>query len=243
MVSWGSSPQGRSKERWWWLWVTRKKSLLLAKWNLSDTQIKFCVSWFCRRSVYAHHTEVLSRNTKTQVLQYELETKTDTTFTYKSWGYGAGCRKQGSWTSLKNIQNTAQLRSFHVLAELRSNSFKLGFSSTWTENFQRYKLYLEKPEEPEIKLPRSVGPQKKQGNSRKTPSASLTTLKPLTVWITTNCGKILKIWEYQTILPASWETCMQVKKQQLEPDMEQRIGSKLGKQCAKAVYCHLAYLT
>ena len=45
------------------------------------------------------------------------------------------------------------------------------------------------------------------------------------VWITTNCG-FLKQWEYQTILPASWETCMQVKKQQLELDMEQQTGSK-----------------
>ena len=51
-------------------------------------------------------------------------------------------------------------------------------------------------------------------------SASLTWLKPLTAWITTNCGKFLKRWEYQTTWPASWETCMQVKKQQLELDME-----------------------
>ena len=42
--------------------------------------------------------------------------------------------------------------------------------------------------------------------------------------------------------PASWESCMQIKKQQLEPDMEQRTGSKLGKEYVKAVYCHLAYL-
>ena len=67
--------------------------------------------------------------------------------------------------------------------------------------------------------------------------------KPLTVWITTNCGKFLKRWEYQTTLPASWEICMQVKKQQLEPDTEQQIGSKLGKEYVKAVYCHPAYLT
>ena len=46
------------------------------------------------------------------------------------------------------------------------------------------------------------------------------------VWITTNCGQFLKKWEYQTISPASWETCMQVKKQQLELDMEQQTGSK-----------------
>jgi len=52
----------------------------------------------------------------------------------------------------------------------------------------------------------------------------------------------LKWWEYQATLPASWETCLQAKKQQLEPDMEQRAGSKLGKEYDKAVYCHPAYL-
>ena len=67
-------------------------------------------------------------------------------------------------------------------------------------------------------------------------------LKPLTVWITTNGGKFKKC-EYQTTLPASWDFCMQVKKQQLEPDMEQWTGSKLGKEYIKAIYCHLAYLT
>ena len=61
-------------------------------------------------------------------------------------------------------------------------------------------------------------------------------LKPLTVWITINCGKFFKKWEYQTSLPASWETCTQVKKQQLELDMEQVTGSKLGKEYVKAVY-------
>ena len=44
--------------------------------------------------------------------------------------------------------------------------------------------------------------------------------------ITTNCGKFSKKWEYQTTLPASWEICMQVRKQQLELDMEQQTGSK-----------------
>ena len=53
--------------------------------------------------------------------------------------------------------------------------------------------------------------------------------------------KSLKRWEYQTIWPASWEICMQVKKQQLEPDMEQQMGSKSGKKYIKAVYCHFAY--
>ena len=50
-------------------------------------------------------------------------------------------------------------------------------------------------------------------------------------------------WEYQTIWPASWEICMQVKKQQLELDMEQQTVYKSGKEYIKAVYCHPAYLT
>ena len=49
--------------------------------------------------------------------------------------------------------------------------------------------------------------------------------------------------EYQTTVPYPWEICMQVKKQQLEPDMEQQTGSKLGKEYVKAVYCGPAYLT
>ena len=55
--------------------------------------------------------------------------------------------------------------------------------------------------------------------------------------------KILKRWAYQTTWPASWEICMQVRKEQLELDMEQQTGSKLGKDYVKAVYCHPAYLT
>ena len=65
----------------------------------------------------------------------------------------------------------------------------------------------------------------------------------LWLWITTNCGKFFKRWEYQTSWPASWEICMQVKKQQLELDMQQHTGSKSGKEYVKAVYCHPAYLT
>ena len=63
------------------------------------------------------------------------------------------------------------------------------------------------------------------------------------MWITTNCGIFLERWEYQITLPPSWETCMQVKKQQLELDMEQWTDSKLGNEYIKAVPCHPAYLT
>ena len=107
-----------------------------------------------------------------------------------------------------------------------------------------FKLDLEKAEEPEIKLPTSIGSSKKQESSRKTSTSALLTMsKPLTVWTTTNSGKSFKRWEYQTTWPASWEICMQTRKQQLELDMEQQTGSKSGKECIKAVYCHPAYLT
>ena len=85
--------------------------------------------------------------------------------------------------------------------------------------------------------------QLKRNSKETSTSASLTAWKPLTVWITTNCGKFWKRWDYQTTLPASWEICMQVRKQQLESDMEQLTGSKLEKQYVKAVYCHPVYLT
>ena len=116
--------------------------------------------------------------------------------------------------------------------------------SMWPMNFQMFKLDLENTEEPEIKLPTSVGLSIKQESSRKISTSALwTTPKPLTVWVTTNCGKFLKRWEYQATWPTSWEICMQVRKQQLELNMEQQTGSKLGKEYIKAVYCHPAYLT
>ena len=97
----------------------------------------------------------------------------------------------------------------------------------WTVNLQMFKLDLEKAEELEIKVSTSIELSKKQESSRKTStSALLTTLKPLTGWITANYGKFFKRWEYQTTLPASWEICMQVRKQQLELDMEQQTVSK-----------------
>ena len=105
-----------------------------------------------------------------------------------------------------------------------------------------FKLDLEKAEEPEIKLPISIRSQKKQDSSKKTSTSYLlTTPKPLIIWITIN-WKILKEMGIPDTWPASWEICMQVKKQQLEPDMEQWTGSKLGKEYIKAVYYHLAYL-
>ena len=89
-----------------------------------------------------------------------------------------------------------------------------------------FKLDLEKAEESEIKLPTSLDHRKSKRIPVKTSiSASLTTLKPLTVWFKQS-EKFFKRWEYQTTLLASCEVWMQVKKQQLELNMEQT-GSKL----------------
>ena len=88
-------------------------------------------------------------------------------------------------------------------------------------------LILEKAEEQEIKLPTSAGSSKKQESSRKiSMSALLSMPKPLTVWTTTHSGKFLKRWEYQTTWPDFWETSLQVRKQQLEVDIEQQTSSK-----------------
>ena len=87
-----------------------------------------------------------------------------------------------------------------------------------------FKLVLEKAEEPENKLPTSIGSLKKTREFHKKKTSIFCFIdyaKHLTVWITTNHEKFWKRWEYQTAGPASWEVCMQVRKQQLELDMEQ----------------------
>ena len=86
------------------------------------------------------------------------------------------------------------------------------------------KLDLEKAEEPEIKLPTSL--QKARELQKNIYLCFTNYAKALTVWITINCGKFWKRWEYQTTWPASWEVCMQVRKEQLELDMEQQTDSK-----------------
>ena len=98
-----------------------------------------------------------------------------------------------------------------MLARLCSKSFMLGFSSTWTENFQMYKMDLEKADEPEIKLPTSVcWIIEKAREFPKNIYFCFIDYTEAFVWITTNCGIFLNRWEYKTTLPAS---CMQDKKQ------------------------------
>ena len=96
----------------------------------------------------------------------------------------------------------------------------------WIENFQMFKLVLEKAEEPEIKLPTSAESLKKQESSRKTSTSALLTIsKPLTMWITQTVENFERDGSTRP-LDLSWETYMEVRKQQLELDMEQQTGSK-----------------
>ena len=93
-------------------------------------------------------------------------------------------------------------------------------------NFQMFKLVLEKVEEPEIKLPTSTGSLKKQESFRRNIYFCFTDYaKAFDCVDHKKLWKILR-WEYKTTWPASWEICMQVRKQQLELDMEQQTGSK-----------------
>ena len=114
----------------------------------------------------------------------------------------------------------------------------------WTVNFQMFKLDLGSQRNRRSNCQHPLDHRKSKRVTEKISTSALLTMpKPLTVWITINCGKFWKRWEYQTTWPASWETCMHVRKQQLELDMEQQSGSKQGKEYVKAIYCHSAYLT
>ena len=143
---------------------------------------------------------------------------------------------------LKNAQTTAQLHSSHMLVSDAQNSPTQASTvgEPWTSRYSWWFSKMQRNERSNCQ--HAVGSLKKQESSIKT-SALLTMPKTVTMWTTTNCGKFFKSWEYQTTWPDSWKICMQVRRQQLELDMEQQTGSKSGKEYIKAVYCHPAYLT
>ena len=125
----------------------------------------------------------------------------------------------------KECSNYCTVALISHASEVKLKILQPGFSNTRTVNFQMFGLVLEK--EPEIKLSTSAGSSKKLKSSRKISIFALLTMpKFLTVWVTINCGKFWKEGEYQTTWPVSWETYMQVRKQQLELDMEQQTDSK-----------------
>ena len=143
----------------------------------------------------------------------------------------------------KNAQTTTQLQSSHTLVVM------LKILQARLQQYVNHELPdvqagFRKAREPRDQIANIHWIMEKQESSRKTSTSALLTIpKPLTVWITTNCGKFLKRWQKKTTLAASCETSMQVKKQQLELDMEWQTVSRSGKEYAKAVYCHPAYLT
>ena len=94
-----------------------------------------------------------------------------------------------------------------------------------------------------IKLSAFVESQRKQENSRKTSTDSLTVLKPLTVWITTNGGLFLKRWEYQTTLPISWEPVCRSRSNSWNRTWNNWLVQNWERSYVKVVYCHPAYLT
>ena len=113
----------------------------------------------------------------------------------------------------KNAQTTTKLHSSHMLATYCSKFSKWGFNNTWTENFQMFKLVFKKAEEPEIKLLISVVSSKKAREfQRNTYFCFIDYTKAFDCVDNSKLWKFWKRWEYQT-LPASWEICMQVKKQ------------------------------
>ena len=96
----------------------------------------------------------------------------------------------------------------------------------WTANLQIFKLDLEKAEEPKIKLPTLIGSSKKAKEFQKNIYFCFIDYATAFDCVDHSCGKFFKRWEYQITWPASWETYMQVRKPQLELDMEQQTGSK-----------------
>ena len=154
--------------------------------------------------------------------------------------------KKGNAKECSNY-NTVAFISHASKTMLKILQCRLQHVKPRTKNFQMYKYMNQELHDIQVGFRKGKGTWGQIANIRwiikkarkfqkNMYSASLITLKPWTVWTTTNCGKFLRRWQYQTTLPVSWETCMQVKKQQLELDKEQWICSKLGKACIKAVY-------
>ena len=107
-------------------------------------------------------------------------------------------------SGIYQVSNYRTIALISYTSKVMLKILQVRFQQYMNREFPHVQAGLEKAKEPEIKLPTSVGSQKKQGNSRKTStSASITMLKPLTVWITMNCRKFLKRYECQNTVPAS----------------------------------------
>ena len=141
----------------------------------------------------------------------------------------------------KNVQTTTQLHSFHMLARSCSRCSKLGFNNMWTKNFQMYKLDLEKAEEPEVKLPTSVG-----SKSKRIPEKHLPWLHWLcqSLWLCKS-WQIVEIFKEMAI-PDHLNCLLWNLYADQEATVRTRHGTtdwfQMGKGVHQAVYCHPAYL-
>ena len=139
----------------------------------------------------------------------------------------------------KNVQTTIQLCSFHMLARFCSKSFRLGLSSTWTKNILCMGWVSKRQRNQRSNCHHSLGCGESKGvPGKKSTFASLTMLKALTVWISTNCGKFWKRWESATTLPVSWGTCTRVRKQTENWTWNHRLAQNR-KEWGMAVWPHL----
>ena len=130
---------------------------------------------------------------------------------------------------LKNAETTGPLYSSPMLVKLYLKSFKLGFNITWTETFQMFKLGSENQRNQRSNCQHLLACREIKGIPEIYLPLFHDYAKVFDSVEHNKQWKTLKRWEYQTTLPASWEICMQVSKQQLELDMEQQTGSKSGK--------------
>ena len=146
--------------------------------------------------------------------------------------------------TIKHFQRNQEIHPI-ILCLLKDTKFsKLGFNGMWTENFQVFKLDLEKGRGNRDQIASIYWIIEKAREFQKNIYfCCIDYTKAFDCVNHNELWKILKRWEYKTTWPAFWEICMQVKKQQLEPDMKQWTGSKLGKEYIKAIYYHPAYLT
>ena len=123
--------------------------------------------------------------------------------------------KRSDFTAIQRKSNAKECSNYHTFALISHSSkvmlkiLEARLQQYMNQELQMFKLDFKKAEEPEIKLPTSIGSLKKRESSRKTSTSALLTMpKPLTVWITTNCGIFFKRWEHQTTyLPPEKSVC------------------------------------
>ena len=124
------------------------------------------------------------------------------------------------------VQTLTQLHSFHMLANWCWKILQARPSTVCEIRTSRCTSWIyKKQRNQKSNCQHPLDHRKSKGVPEKHLFLLLTMPKPLTVWITINCGKFWKRWEYQTTWPASWETYMQVRKQQLELDIDQQTGT------------------